>query len=325
MKKFISLILLLSLSFVLTSLKNRNSSYIVYPTEEKIIYDIVYSENGKALIVADGKNLKWFSTENQHMLGNFSGGHENTILTMHLSKDSTLLVSGGKDSTIVVWDVLKKEKIKHLTYHKGIVSSVYLSPDNRYLYSGGTDNLVFIYDLKSEKLVSTFSDHTDDVTSIDVSEDGKWLISASADGAIKLYDIESKIKVATIGDRKSWVREVSFNRNGDEILSCGDNGKVIRWTITDINNIKKIDTRQIYLNRIHSVDIFSDNQTYVTGGLNGVITIVTKVDDYKSKINAPIHKVLFKPGEGSSFVVAMATRGEGVLQMESKNMKFKVR
>lgn len=325
MKKFISFILLLTLPIVLTSLTNRNSSYMVYPTEEKIIYDIVFSENGKALIAADGRNVKWFSTENKNLLANFSGGHERTILTMHLSKDSTLLLSGGKDSTIVVWDVLKKEKIKHLTHHKGIISSVHLSPDNRYLYSGGTDNLVFIYDLKSEKIVSNFSDHTDDVTSIDVSPDGKWLISAGADGNIQLYDVENKIKVATIRDRKSWVREVSFNREGDQILSCGDNGKVIRWSITDKNNIKKIHTRQIYLNRIHSIDFFSDNQTYVTGGLNGVVMIVTKVDDYKSRINTPIHKVLFKPGEGNSFKVAMATRGNGVLLMESKNMKFKVR
>lgn len=328
MKKLQILALLSFLSILSTALINRNDTYKVYPTEEKIIYDISFSANGSALLVADGNKVRWFSTEDQKLLSTFNDGHKNTILSLNLSKDSTLLASGGKDSTIVIWDVMNKGIIKRLSYHKGIISSVHLSPDNQYLFSGGTDNKVHIYDLKSDKLVNTFLGHTDDVTSMDVSADGKYLVSASADGTINFYDIKLKKEVASITDRKSWVREVSFNKEGDRIISCGDNGWITTWNIANIYNISKISERKINANRLHSVNFYNNNQSqsYVTGGLNGKINVVIVKDiyEYKTKINKPINKLLFNPGQKNRFNIAVATRGGGVLQIDAKDMKLMV-
>lgn len=323
MRKFSSLLLLITSSFGFVSLANKKPTFVVYPTQEKIIFSICFSANGKSLYVADGNSIKRFSTDDQKLLSTFSGGHRNTILGIDLSIDSTLLVSGGKDSAIVVWDVKTNQMLKRLTYHKGIITSVHLSADNRYLISGGTDKKVCLYDLQNNELISTFSDHTDDVTSVKISPDGKTLVSSGADGLINFYGTEDKKLLSSVRDRKRWTREVSFNSRGDKLISCGDNGDVIIWNAIDPRSVKMIRKSRVSLRRLHSVSFFKNDNIYLAGGLNGTIKIRMAKGNYKFKTSKPVNAVSFKPRNDEKFEVAVATWGMGVIQVEGINMNYK--
>ncbi len=322
MKKNLSL-LLVFLSVLSSVFSQEKNAYAIYKTENPIIYDICFSSNGNALCIADNNSIKVYSTESRELINEFKNGHTGQIMTIDISKDSSLLVSGGKDSTIVVWDFAANRILHSLHYQKVIITAVKISPDNRYLISGGSDSKVYLYDLKRNEPIHEFSEHTKDITSLAFSPDGCLFASASGDHLISIYDIESKTLVASLSGHKNWVRSISFSPDGTKLISCGDDSKVIKWEISDLNNIIIAQLSREGFDWFLSVDFNEDSRTYVTGGIDGKIRIVANFENYSARIGKPINKVIFKPNEGYFLKVAVATRGSGVIFMEANDMELK--
>src|SRR5262245_6851778 len=69
-------------------------------------------------------------------------GHKNTITCLAFSKDGTLLVSGAKDGTAIVWDVKAKRELFSFSGHKDMVTSVALSPGAKVLATSGHDSAI---------------------------------------------------------------------------------------------------------------------------------------------------------------------------------------
>src|SRR5690349_7362140 len=93
------------LGFIFLVLSSFNTTTEIYlQTEQKVIHDLCFTKNGSTLLVADGANIRWFSTDTYKSIGLSSNGHQQQLLTIALSADSSLLVSGGKDSTVVLWN-----------------------------------------------------------------------------------------------------------------------------------------------------------------------------------------------------------------------------
>lgn len=310
------------LLFTVTTLgyAEKDSTYIVYKTNSKVIYGICFTDRGGALGIADDTVIKVYSTLSNKLLNEFKNGHKSGILSIDISKDSSLLVSGGKDSTIVLWDFLSNRILKKLFYHDGIVTSVHLSPDKRYLVSGGTDKKIFLYDIEKDKVICEFTDHKDDITSVKFSPDGNMVASSGGDGLINIYDVEKCLLIASLNGHRSWVRDISFSRNGTKLISCGDDSRIIAWNITDIKNIEIEESSKKGFNWCLSVDMNEDGDTYVSGGMNGKVRIVTDLTEYVARIKRPVNKVLFKPNEGSFLKVAVATYGKGVFLIDATKL-----
>ncbi len=314
--------------FILALLSNfsivfsQNTDGVHFKTDNKIIYDICFTDKGGAIGIADNNTIKTYSTISELLLNEFKNGHTGQILTIDISKDSTLLVSGGKDSTIVIWDFISGKILNSLTYQKGIITSVKISPDQKYLASGGTDNKVFLYDLRKNEVTYEFTDHIDIITSVAFSPDGKLIVSSSADKMINIYDVETRKLISHLEGHRNWVRDISFNANGLKLASCGDDAKVIFWDVSDINNIQKQKTKRIGFEWIISIDFSHGNDTYVTGGVNGKALIFTKYSRHTAKMGVHVNRVLFKPNEGDRLKIALATRGKGVVMLEADKIKF---
>lgn len=298
----------------------KESAFMVYKTDSKIIYSICFTDKGGAIGIADNNAIKVYSTKGNKLLNEFKNGHKRQILAIDISKDSTLLVSGGKDSTIVIWDFVNNKILKSLTYQKGIITSVRISPDKRYLISGGTDKKVFLYDIEKDKVMHEFSDHSDDITSVKFSPDGKLIASASGDGLINIYNIENFKLITSLKKHRSWVRDISFSGDSIRLISCGDDSRIITWNISDINRITIENSSREGFDWLLSVDLNEDSKTYVSGGIDGKIRIVTNFGTYTTRIRKPINKVIFKPNEGTYLKVAVATRGKGVILIDAKDM-----
>lgn len=301
----------------------RNNDLIVFKTDSKVIYDICFTKNGEALGIADNNSIKVYSTNSKVLLNEFKNGHKSQILSIDISKDSTLLVSGGKDSTIVIWDFANKKILKSLTYHTGIITSVQVSPNNKYLVSGGTDNKIYLYDIEKDQVMKEFTDHTDDITSVKFSPDGKLIASSSGDKLINIYEVKNRKLITPLIGHRNWVRDISFSPDGTKLISCDDDSKIIIWNISDVNNIQIQDISKSSTGWLLSVDFNEDSITYVYGGISGKAKIVTHLSDYFATINKPIHRIKFKPNETPCLKIAIATLGKGVVLIDAKDMKYK--
>jgi WD40 repeat protein len=312
--------------FLLLSIRGfaqKDKDFTIFNTDSKIIYDICFTDKGEVLGIADNTAIKAYSVEENVLLNEFKGGHKAQILSIDISKDSTLLISGGKDSLINIWDFSTSQILKSLRYHQGIITVVKISPYKKYISTGSTDHKVIIYDLYKNQIAYEFNDHTDDITSIAFNPNCTMLASASADKSIKIYDLISGKLITSLTGHKSWVRDLSWSSDGAELISCGDDSRIIIWNIRENNNINKRNSSRIGAGWLLSVKFHEDNNTYVTGGTNGKAWIITSFNQYTSKIKYPINKILFKPNEGMYLKLALATMGKGVILINANNMKIK--
>ena len=319
MKK-ISLVFGIIYILVINTNAQNNKVYYRFPTGATIIYDICFTPDGKAIGIADNKSIKVYSMVTNELIREFRDGHSGQILSIDISNDSTKLVSGAKDSTVVIWDFKEGKLLKSLKCNS-IITSVCISPDSQYLAYGGSDNMVFVYDMVNDRIISTFSEHSDDITSIAYSPDGNYIATSSGDKMINIY--ENGALLTKLSGHKNWVRDISFNSDGTKLISCGDDRKVITWDISDIGNPGIIIDSKHGFDWLLSVDFNQDDKTYAFADFKGNIEISSNPGGYECNIKSPINRILFKPNEGIFLKIAVATRGKGALLIDVKNMKMK--
>jgi len=313
----------MAIQFVfLSGYPREKNAFEIYPTNDQFIYDICFTINGGALGIADNNEIKVYATSSRNLLNEFKNGHRDRILSIDISMDSTLMVSGGKDSSIVVWDFITGAIIKTLNYHQGIITSVKISSDGRYIASGGSDKKIFLFDINADHLVYESSAHTRDLCAVTFSPDGKITAAAGGDRMISIYNSENGDLITSLTGHKNWVRDISFSQDATKLISCGDDGRVITWNLTDINNIYKSDEKKEAYNWLLSIDNMDDGKTYVTGGVNGIARIVGLYGAYKVRIGVPVTRLLFKPNSGSQAKIAIASGGKGVIMVDARLMDY---
>lgn len=66
-------------------------------------------------------------------------GHSGRVYSVAITPDSKLIVSGGSDSSIKIWNLNSGQEIATLTGHTQIVVSVAISSNGLILVSGSCD------------------------------------------------------------------------------------------------------------------------------------------------------------------------------------------
>src|SRR3989338_6059898 len=104
-------------------------------------------------------------------------GHKKVIRSLSFSPDGNIIVSGGLDRTIKLWDAHKMSLLTTLSGHTGSVNSIAISPDGGLLASGGDDKIVRLWDIKKRSSIAALSGHNGSVFSVAFSPDGGLLAS----------------------------------------------------------------------------------------------------------------------------------------------------
>ncbi|MGO4871858.1 MAG: WD40 repeat domain-containing protein [Roseiarcus sp.] len=85
---------------------------------------------------------------------------EDRVDAVAFGLNGRLLVSGGADAAVKLWDVTNGKLLRILGRHGGPVSSVAVSPNGRFVVSGSLATSVKLWDSQSGRLVRTFPSQT---------------------------------------------------------------------------------------------------------------------------------------------------------------------
>ncbi|MDQ5846364.1 MAG: serine/threonine protein kinase [Acidobacteriota bacterium] len=129
-------------------------------------------------------------------------GHTAAVRRAVFSPDGRLLVSGGEDHQVIVWDFARRERLKTFTDHAKEVNAVAFSPDGEWFATGSQDQTVIVWDAaRLEKALVL--QHNGPVHSVTFSSDGTLLASSSSDPSsvsTTLWDTVSWKKVRELPD-----------------------------------------------------------------------------------------------------------------------------
>ncbi len=108
------------------------------------------------------------------------------ILSLAFSPDDKLLVTGGADGEIRLWQVVDGKQILSFRGHNDWVSSVAFSPNGKIIASCSHFGSVKLWDSKTGECLKILRGHTNKTREISFSFDGNILASCSDDQTIVL-------------------------------------------------------------------------------------------------------------------------------------------
>ncbi|XP_054851571.1 transducin beta-like protein 3 [Eublepharis macularius] len=126
--------------------------------------------------------------------------HVAPVASMAFDPTSTLLATGGCDSTIKVWDVIKQYCTHNLKGSSGVVHLVKFHPDasQLQLFSSSMDYKIRLWDLQSSKCIALLESHYSAVTCLAFSADSETLVSSGRDKICTVWDLNTRTVKRTI-------------------------------------------------------------------------------------------------------------------------------
>ncbi|KJP85931.1 hypothetical protein AK88_04406 [Plasmodium fragile] len=142
--------------------------------------------------------IKVFDLESNKVTSTFSG-HTSAINKLKFNEDGNYLCSCGKDTNVILWDVVNDQGLFKLEGHTNVVNDIeFLRRKNNYvdnfvnnnlLISASKDCLIKVWDLNIQLCVQTVVDCEEEITSILINETNTRLIVA-CNAHIKIYKID---------------------------------------------------------------------------------------------------------------------------------------
>ncbi|MDB9511046.1 AAA-like domain-containing protein [Kamptonema animale CS-326] len=154
-------------------------------------------------------------------------GHQGNVLSVDISPDDRLIVTGGSDKTIKLWK--RDGTLLKTLKHTATVHRVAFSPDNRLIVGGSLDGSVKIWRVDGT-LVKSIQAHQTPVWGVAFSPDGKLIASASGDKTVKLWRLDGKLW-KTLRGHQLAVWNVAFSPDSQVVASAGIDKTVKLWSV----------------------------------------------------------------------------------------------
>lgn len=173
-----------------------------------------------------------------------ASGHTALVRALVFTRDGGLLVSGGDDKTVRIWDWRAEKTLRQIYVPAGPgefgkIYALALSPDEKWLavaseprpYCTRANCIVIrIYDFKTGEVRRVLRDPAQNVVlSLAFSPDGGALVSGAQDGGVTIWDPATGNIVRRLEGHTDHVYSISYSPDGERVISAGDDASVFIW------------------------------------------------------------------------------------------------
>jgi WD40 repeat protein len=162
---------------------------LVIPVHHDLIYDMVFSPDGKVLATcgydrliklwdpADGRELRTLKD------------HSDAVYGIAFSPDGRQLASASADRAVKIWDAATGARLATLSDNTDWAYAVAWSPDGRLVAAAGVDRSIRVWDLPAgNRLIHSVFAHEGPITRLLYSADGQSLYSLGEDRVVKAWN-----------------------------------------------------------------------------------------------------------------------------------------
>jgi len=158
-------------------------------------------------------------------------GHSGDVSVLAISASNKFIASGGKDQTVILWDLASGKELKTFDGYTNWINSIAISPDNKKMVSGSSEELR-INDLsQGGKEIFKQKAHQSNISAIAFSSDGSLMATTSylknadprgQDIEIIIWHFADMTKVKRILFNGEGASEIRFENN-NQLLYVGAN------------------------------------------------------------------------------------------------------
>ncbi|KAJ1981801.1 beta transducin [Dimargaris xerosporica] len=131
-----------------------------------------------------------------HTLTVTFNGHRSAVSALAFDRSNTLLVSGARDTDIILWNVLAESGVCRLRGHKDQITDLSFlyarQTDATHIVSASKDTLVKLWDLDTQHCVETLVRHRSEVWALAIHPSQPLLVTGSADSGLRVWRINDK-------------------------------------------------------------------------------------------------------------------------------------
>jgi WD40 repeat protein/ABC-type dipeptide/oligopeptide/nickel transport system ATPase component len=200
-------------------------------------------------------------------------GHTGAILTLALTADGHMLVTGSEDGTARIWDLTAanpKASVYALRGDAGGVSLLALSADGRTLVTGSENSTPRVWDLTAvdpNKTVRVLQGHERTISALALSGDGHVLVTSSVDRTIRVWDLtvpDPSAKVRILPGSEDRAPPLALSNDGRTlVIGKGDN-TIWVWDLTSTDPNTSVRILRGGDNGIRVATLSVDGHTLVT-------------------------------------------------------------
>ncbi len=214
---------------------------ITYKSHKKAIRCLLFSANQTRLF-SGGEDNKIYvhNIDGTHsrLLGNPKFHHSQTVTSLALSSDGTVLVSGSADKTVKIWFLgQNKEPITLMGFATSITALI-VHPNNQYFIIGSLDNNIRLRNLQNGKLIKSIPVNSS-VSSLAISPDGNLLAVGGFNHSICIIDLDLGGIVQTLQGHQELVSDLSFFADNKHLISVSWDHTIKKWSLQsgEYNNV----------------------------------------------------------------------------------------
>lgn len=132
------------------------------------------------------------SASNHGYVPTAAKGHKESVYALAMNDSGTILVSGGTEKVVRVWDPRSGLKTMKLRGHTDNVRALLLDSTGRYCLSGSSDSMIRLWDLGQQRCVHSYAVHTDSVWALASTTSFSHVYSGGRDQSLYLTDLSTR-------------------------------------------------------------------------------------------------------------------------------------
>ena len=202
-------------------------------------------------------------------------GHEFTVWSLAITPDGRIIVSGGQDATIRLWDFASGKELHKFLGHNGPVYRLVVMPDGKRLVSiADKDLAVKIWDLETHELIRSLAPNSVHVTAIAVGPDQRFIVTGGDDGVARYWDIDRGVMLRS-SDHGRGIYSLMVSPDGRYLISGSkqtpgtrDVGVVWIWDFELGVLLRLLEGRQ---GHVTALAMTADSRYILSGDQHGIV------------------------------------------------------
>jgi WD40 repeat protein len=166
------------------------------------------------------------------------------VQSLAFAPDDTLLVSGGTDGVLRLWDMEQKQQVARQSRDDGGILSLVYSPDGMLLVSASEAGVVRLWQMPEGREVMTIDEFSDRIACVCFTPEGQGLICGGTSGTVQIIRIEDGLVLydthAPSGDAVEPIPASDRHHYAITSLSLSrtDDGQTLLLTASDDKTVK---------------------------------------------------------------------------------------